>query len=350
MLKKNLLIFNYCMDLEDPLLSHQVEAVNELSEYFERVTVITGRIGLQEVSENVQIFSSNWEAGRPIKSSVRFIRLAGNFIRYNRNIVVFSHMTEVQSALLAIPLRILRIPHFLWYAHTYKSIFLIMTHRFGNGIITSTKGSCPIQSNRVFPVGQAINIKNFDLSHERIAGINDLVHIGRFDQSKNIIEIIDTIKEIRIRKNLLLDFTQIGSPTTSVARAYFEQTNQEFAQEVEEGWIKFQSSILRSEVPQTLKKYDAFLHAYNGSLDKSIIEATFVGIPVLTTNPEYLAIFGSWSKQGLVSVTLQEELEALVNMQMNDVTEETANRRRIAIQGHSLKNWGLSISKILIQD
>lgn len=348
--KKNLLIFNYCMDLEDPLLSHQVEAVNELSEYFERVTVITGRIGLQEVSENVQIFSSDWEAGRPIKSSVKFIRIAGSFIRHNRNIVVFSHMTEVQSAFLAIPLRILRIPHFLWYAHTHKSIFLIMTHRFANGIITSTKGSCPIQSNRVFPVGQAINFKNFDLTREKIVGINNLVHIGRFDQSKNIIEIIDTIKKIRARKNLLLQFTQIGSPTTSVARTYFQQTSQEFAQEIEAGWIKFQSSILRSDIPRTLMKYDAFLHAYNGSLDKSIIEATFVGIPVLTTNPEYLAIFGSWSKQELVSVTLQEEFEALMNLQMSDVTKETAKRRRIAIQGHSLKNWGRSISKILLQN
>jgi glycosyltransferase involved in cell wall biosynthesis len=345
--RKNLLIFNYCMDLEDPLLSHQVEAVNELSKYFKRVTVITGRIGLQEVSENVRIFSSNWEAGCPIKSSVRFILLAFSFIRHNRNIVVFSHMTEVQSALLAIPLRILRIPHYLWYAHSYKSIFLIMTHYFANGIITSTKGSCPIQSNRVFPVGQAINIENFNSSHKKIDGINNLVHIGRFDQSKNIVEIINTIKEIRIRKNLLLDFTQIGSPTTSLARTYFEQTSQEFAQEIEEGWIKFQSSILRSKVPQTLTRYDAFLHAYNGSLDKSIVEATLVGIPVITTNPEYLAVFGSWSKQGLVSVTLGRELEALANLQINDVTEEIENRRRIATQGHSLKNWGLSISRIL---
>jgi hypothetical protein len=348
--RKNLLVFNYCMDLEDPLLSHQVEAVNELSKYFVKVTVITGRVGLYEVSGNVQILTSNWIAGQPIRSGIKFVFLASNFIVRNRNTVIFSHMTEVQSAILSIPLRIFRIPHFLWYAHTYKSIFLTINHYFANGIITSTKGSCPIKSNKVFPVGQAINIVNFELSNKKILNIEDLVHIGRFDQSKNITKIIDAVKKISMHRNLELTFTQIGSPTTKTAHSYFAQTNQEFAQAKKEGWLKFQPSILRSEVPDTLKKYDAFVHAYTGSLDKSIVEATFVGIPVLTTNPEYLGIFGSWSKQGLVSITLENELEAILNMPISDITKEVENRRIVAIQGHSLKNWALQISKILAKN
>jgi glycosyltransferase involved in cell wall biosynthesis len=338
------------MDLEDPLLSHQVEAVNELSKYFENVTVITGRVGLCEVSRNVQILSSNWISGQPIRSVLRFVILASDFVRRNRNTVVFSHMTDVQSAMLSIPLRILRVPHFLWYAHTYKSIFLTISQFFTSGIITSTKGSCPTKSDNVFPVGQAIDINTFKLSHKKITNIKDLVHIGRFDQSKNIIGIIDAVEKVGIRDNLELTFTQIGSPTTKVAHSYFAQTNQEFAQAIKEGWLKFQPSVLRSEVPKTLKKYDVFLHAYNGSLDKSIVEATFVGIPVLTTNPEYLGIFGSWSKQGLVSVTLESELEAILNMQMGDITREVERRRIVAIQGHSLGNWALQISKILARD
>jgi hypothetical protein len=348
--RKNLLVFNYCMDLEDPLLSHQVEAVNELSKYFEKVTVITGRIGLHKVSANVQILSSNWVEGRPMKSGIRFVMLASDFIRRNRNTVVFSHMTEVQSAMLSIPLRVLRMPHFLWYAHTYKSIFLTINHCFANGIITSTKGSCPIKSKKVFSVGQGINIDNFEFSHRKKTNINNLVHVGRFDQSKNISGIIDAVKKIATYKNLELTFTQIGSPTTKAAHAYFAHAKQEFALAIKEGWLKFQPSIRRSGVSKTLDNYDAFVHSYNGSLDKSIVEATFVGIPVLTTNPEYLAIFGSWSKQDLDSVTLENELEAVLNMPMNDITREVENRRIIAIQGHSLNNWALQISKILVRD
>ena len=159
--RKNLLVFNYCMDLEDPLLSHQVEAVNELSKYFGKVTVITGRVGLHEVSGNVQILTSNWIAGKPLQSGLKFVLLATRFILRNRNTVVFSHMTEVQSALFCIPLRIFRVRHYLWYAHTYKSIYLTLNHFFTDGIITSTKGSCPIKSSKVFPVGKAINFDNF---------------------------------------------------------------------------------------------------------------------------------------------------------------------------------------------
>jgi glycosyltransferase involved in cell wall biosynthesis len=124
----------------------------------------------------------------------------------------------------------------------------------------------------------------------------------------------------------------------------------DFTQATKEGWLHFQPSIPRSEVPQALKKYDAFVHAYSGSLDKSIVEATFVGIPVLTTNPEYLEIFGSWSKQERFSVTLENEIEAILNLQMSDIMKEVENRRIIATRGHSLKNWALQISKILARN
>jgi glycosyltransferase involved in cell wall biosynthesis len=348
--RKNLLVFNYCMDLEDPLLSHQVEAVNELSKYFEKVTVITGRNGPHTVSSNVRIVDSNWIAGKPIKSGLKFAILVTKFILRNRNTVVFSHMTEVQSALLCIPLRILRIPHYLWYAHTYKSIYLSLNHFFANGIITSTKGSCPIKSNKVFPVGQAINFDNFEPSDRGINEIRDLVHIGRFDQSKNISEIIDTVKNAENMQQLGLTFTQIGSPTTKVAHSYSTLVSEKFVQEIKEGWIKLEPSVFRSEVPSILGEYDAFLHAYNGSLDKSIVEATFVGIPVLTTNPEFLAIFGSWARQPQDSVTLENELQAILNMPISDITKEVENRRIVAIQGHSLKNWALQISKILAKN
>jgi glycosyltransferase involved in cell wall biosynthesis len=247
-------------------------------------------------------------------------------------------------------LRIFGIPHYLWYAHTYKSVFLILNHFFVNGIITSTKGSCPIKSKKVFPVGQAINFDNFERSDKSIIAIRDLVHIGRFDQSKNISEIIDTVKNVKNSQKLVLTFTQIGSPTTKVAHSYYALVNEKFVQEIKEGWIKLKPSIFRSEVPSILREYDAFLHAYNGSLDKSIVEATFVGIPVLTTNPEYLAIFVSWARQPQDSVTLDNELQAILNMQMIDITKELEKRRIIAIQGHSLNNWALQISKILTKD
>jgi glycosyltransferase involved in cell wall biosynthesis len=338
------------MDLEDPLLSHQVESVNELSKYFVKVTVITGRVGLHEVSGNVRVLSSDWTPGNPIKSGVRFVLLASSVIRRNRNIVVFSHMTEVQSAMLAIPLRILGISHYLWYAHAQKSLFLIINHFFANGIITSTKGSCPISSNKVFPVGQAINVDNFKISNKKLKKAKSLVHIGRFDQSKDIHGIIDAVNKVMVRNHLELTFTQIGSPTTEVARAYCEQTHQKFASQIEEGWLKLQPSILRSEVPSTLSNYDAFTHAYKGSLDKSIVEATLVGIPVLTTNPEYLAIFGSWSRRQQDSVTLENEIESYIGTKQADIENEIIRRRLIALQGHSLKNWGLQISRILPQN
>lgn len=345
--QKNLLVFNYCMDLDDPLLSHQVEAVNSLSIYFENVKVVTGRVGRYSVNRNVEVISSGWEKGKPIRSLFRFISCTIRVLTTMRDVVIFSHMTEVQSAVASIPLRILGIPHYLWYAHTYRSIYLRITHVFANGIITSTIGSCPIISMKVHAVGQAINQNDFRLNIRDYRSIRNFLHVGRFDQSKNISEIIETISALRNQITTNLTFTQIGSPTNVKSEEYCDSTRKKFSDAMIAGWLRISPSTKRSEIPTILTNYDAFIHAYMGSLDKSIIEATFVGLPVITINQEYLEIFGSWTKNTSMAISLESELRAILNMDPLDVKSEVIRRNKTAILRHSLDSWANQIYSVL---
>jgi hypothetical protein len=70
-------------------------------------------------------------------------------------------MTSVQSAFISPITRIIRLRHYLWFAHTSNGIFLKVSRLLSNGIITSTPGSCPLKGNKVYPIGQSINSKNF---------------------------------------------------------------------------------------------------------------------------------------------------------------------------------------------
>ena len=159
-----LLLLNYSMNARSTVFSHQLEVAKRLSRHFERTFVITADEHLGEKTANIEIQSSNWKSGQSLKNAITFYRLVIPVILSQRkDIVVFSHMTEVQSFLIAPLCRLLGIPHFLWYAHKSNSKYLRLSFPFLNGVITSTPGSCPIRSPKVHPIGQAIDIELFGI-------------------------------------------------------------------------------------------------------------------------------------------------------------------------------------------
>ena len=340
-MKKSLLVLNYKMDSSDGIFGHQVQSVWELAKDFERVYVVTGSIGEMRIPSNTYVVSTYWEPGARLKSSIRFYRQVLKFI-FKKDLVIFSHMTEVQSALIAPLTRILRIPHWLWYAHAKKSKFLTWDHFFLNGIVTSSPGSCPIKGGRVHPIGQAIDPRMFPPTNSlKQREPIKLLHFGRFDPSKNIPGIIQNCLEIR-SKGIDLEFLQVGRSSN--------KKYEKLSSEIIEGysnlaWVNFHDSVARSELPSILSDAFAFIHNYQGSLDKTLIEATMHAVPVLTVNLEYLQIFGSWGD--LKDLTLSSEFWALYNLSQVEIYSELQRRRELAISAHSLDHWTRSLIQIL---
>lgn len=340
----HLLILNYCMDLDDPALSHQVEAVNNLATSFSKVTVITGRVGRMLVKENVDVISLNWKQGNPVRNMIGLFREVSHLLKDID--VVFSHMTEVQSFLVSPITRWRHIPHYLWYAHAHKSFFLFISHKFVNGIITSTSGSCPIKGNRVHVVGQAINPKVFFRDIPTHSYISNLCHVGRFDESKNIAEIIEVVNNLR-QINSELHLTLVGNPSNRKQELYAADLKQRYINFVESGWLTFKPSIPRDKLPQFLGNQDLFIHAYRGSLDKTLIEATLFGMPVITVNEEYLSEFGRWGELKLTGSNLLHEAQAFFLTSDTHRKSELERRQNEALENHGLEQWAAKISKIL---
>lgn len=339
-----LLTLNYTMDLDNPVLSHQVEAVESLSEHFEQTFVISGKIGRYRTIPKITVLDSNWIPGQSIRNSVKFLlRISRIILRHRSKVVVFSHMTEVQSALIAIPLRILRVPHFLWYAHAHESIYLKWVHFWATGIITSTNGSCPIRSRKVHAVGQAINLSTFEMTKENVTPMKSLVHVGRADPSKGIETIYEVVS--RVRKDFPeLELSLIGEPSNLEARQHFDSFARKTIAEQNYGWLRLLPSIPREEISKTLLSHDIFIHAFRGSLDKSILEATAVGLPVVTQNVEYLNQFGQWSDES----SLESELRAVLKSPKSTILSEVSRKRMILEKNHSLSRWSQKISNILL--
>ena len=335
----NLLVINYAMDEKSQVFSHQIELVNQLSPKFDQITVLTARVGVCNTKKNVEVISFDWVEGKRVSSLLRFLKIFIKTIRSEKFTVSFSHMTSVQSAFISPITRIIKLKHYLWYAHTSNGIFLKVSRLLTNGIITSTPGSCPLKGSKVYPIGQSISSKKFRKKNSNTQPIKNLVHIGRFDPSKNIKEIVYEVKKLRSNfPDLKLEV--IGSPSSDRFKDYESNVKAKFDSEVQLGWLKFTPHIPRSSLPEILQTYDCFIHSFQGSLDKTIVEATFSGLPVITINNEYRKIFGSWNltNKGMNN-SLKDEAELLLNLDGRKRQSEVDRRHQVAIEQHELTDW-----------
>lgn len=332
------------MDPKDPLLSHQYEAVMALANIFNEIIVITGRVGQLNSDPRIRIICTNWRPGHRLANVLMLlVKSIPEIIRGDFN-SVFYHMTDLQSALLSPFVRLRRRRQFLWYAHTFKSKYLVFASHWVTGIVTSTRGSCPLTGKFVTPIGQAIDQDKFRPINFANLNFNKLVHIGRFDKSKNVNLLISTAVELKMIFPRV-ELTIVGSPANLESLDWAENLINDSKPWVEAGWLHFKDSIPREQFPIEMAKNGCFVHAYIGSLDKTLIESTMMRVPVITLNPEYINVFGTWSK--LPNSDLKAEYLAFRDLTQDQINLELGRRLDLARRDHSLQNWIAQLAKHL---
>jgi hypothetical protein len=73
----HLFVLTYEMDESSRILSYQAGVVNQLATIFDKITVLTGKVGVYSAPMNVKIYSSEWQQGKRIKSAIKFL----NFLK-----------------------------------------------------------------------------------------------------------------------------------------------------------------------------------------------------------------------------------------------------------------------------
>ncbi len=339
-----MLVFNYVMDSQDPLLSHQLEAVKSLASNFNMVTVVTGRVGIFEMPENVQVINSDWVPAQKLRNIVRLLAKSIPIIFRGDFRTVFFHMTDLQCAIVSPLLWIRRRHQYLWYAHTRNSIYLRWSSIWVNSVITSTLGSCPLKNSKVIAIGQAIDVTKFTPIKLTSLNLDKLIHIGRFDKSKNIEKLVESADNLRAEfKDITL--TIVGSPANQDSKVWAQNLIGEFSEKILQGWLNLSPSIPREQFPARMAQNGCFFHAYVGSLDKTLVESTMLQVPVVSINPEYVNVFGRWGSG--VELSLENEYRALRKLDFQELEQELLRRYLIAEKNHSLQNWVDQLSQLL---
>lgn len=333
-LKKTLLVLNYAMNEKDPIFSHQADAVSALARNFEKVVVISQNVGRVNVPANVLIVDLKWRQGKDFSNTLRFLSALMRICITKKPNLVFSHMTERLSLLASLPLKVLRIHHFLWYAHSSSSRSLRISAKLVDKIFTSTTGSCPIVSSKVHVLGQAIDLSRFNGTSRQVEHPTKFIHVGRLDASKNIKLLINQVLVNSSTNSLTL----VGAPSNAASGQYWDSLKAKYRELIDSKNLIEVGPVPRSELPNLLRKHEVFIHAFEGSLDKSILEATACGVPVITTNPEYLSIFGSWSKETSI-INLESELTEFLKLPLSIRLQEIQRRANLIRKAHSFEVW-----------
>lgn len=323
----------------------------KLSESFEETIVLTADPIIGGSIQNLNVISTNWKQGKRVRSVFRFIFTSIPVLLRNRDAVVFSHMTEVQSFLIAPLCRLLGMRHFLWYAHSYKSLYLKLSIPFLSGVLSSTQGSCPVNGRKVRLIGQGVELPS--------TGVNQYLsspkpfswyHISRIDTSKRIELLIEVVHATRLKGyNLTLDI--FGAPSSKKMEKYFIGLKKQFRDFTDLGWLRFLGQLERNKLSSATNKYDGFIHAFQGSLDKTLVEATLGRKLVVTTNSEYRKEFllkENLSKNEFDYLCFQ--LELFINSPLEVREAEIQRRFEIALSQHSLDGWIQRLSKVLLSD
>ena len=321
------------------MLSHQINVVNSLARFFENVVVLTGNVGTFTLSQNVSVVNCKWIEGNNIRNSLVFYLKALPLLM-KKDCVFFFHMTDVQSALLAPFTLCFRVKHILWYAHKKVSIYLWITSFFNRIILTASVGSCSLPKKKFSVIGHGIETELFNFKERENYTLDRLVSIGRLDESKGIDVMIESFMNLqKSRTDLTLHF--YGAPSNKKSRNYMSWVKSRYSSSLDHGIVQFHDQVKRSMVVTLFEDYDIFLHAYQGSLDKSILEASLVGVPVVTLNREYLSIFGSWSNHSVLS--LENELTYILKMDAGALRSEISRRSSLCAELFSMDKWTQSI-------
>jgi hypothetical protein len=147
--------------------------------------------------------------------------------------------------------------------------------------------------------------------------------------------------EILNNRNCRISLDIYGKPANSSSEDYLDDLKSKLDNYALKLGVNFKGPIERSSVNQVTRGYGVFINLFTGSLDKTLIEVTFLGIPVITWNQEYCSQFGTWSEQPVSSSLdfILEEFQSLEKLDLMVLNSKLSSRASKAIALHSFDGW-----------
>lgn len=334
------------VDLDDPVLGFTHAWVNALARHVEKLHVVALAAGRHHLAENVALHAY----GPPDKPHSRLSR----FWFYNRCFahlilggqadVAFVHMIP-RWVILASPYAKMRnIPIVLWYAHGHVPWTLRLAEKFACQILTSTPEGCNLSSRKVVVAGQGIDTEFFHPAAREPDGTLRVLSAGRLSPVKQHEALIEAarilvhergMEELRVRI--------VGGPACPADEEYAQRLRGMVASFGLEGCVSFAGPVPHERILQEYHNCDIFVNlSRTGSLDKAALEAMACGVPVITSNPAFQAVFPPEMRSLLLRPDFDADflvqlIEHLLRLSLSERQEMGLRLRQEIEKNHALE-------------
>ena len=286
MKKEKILIFNISTDSNNTSLGFAVNWINQLSEYYIEIDVVTLNKGATHMlNDNINVYSH--DSINKITKFIEIRKTIKNLLKNNEYKFCLSHMTTSLTLVSSTIFRFNNLQSILWYTHKgpttfIKKIVLYLGALFSDRIITASENSFPLRFKKVTSIGHAINYEDFYRSRINIES-KDFLILSRISRSKNIDESIQGFLNSVYGESQ--NITIVGGPLTKQDVEYESYLKDKYSVYSN---IRFAGSIPHLNLSKYMDK--TRFHINNtpkGFYDKSVLETLSGGIINFYMNSEY---------------------------------------------------------------
>jgi hypothetical protein len=288
MKKKKILIFNISTDPNNTSLGFAVNWINQLSEYYVEIDVVTLNKGATHMlNDNINVYSHDSVNTNKLTKFIALRKIIKYLLKNNEYRFCLSHMTTSLTLVSSTIFRFQNLQSILWYTHKgpttlVKKIVLYLGALFSDRIITASENSFPLKFKKVTSIGHAINYEDFYRSKINTES-KDFLILSRISRTKNIDESIEGFLNSVYGESQSI--TIVGGPLTKQDADYESYLKNKYTKFPN---IRFAGTVPHRNLSTFTDK--AGFHINNtpkGFYDKSVLETLSGGIINFYMNSEY---------------------------------------------------------------
>jgi len=340
-----ILICTQAVDRDDPILGFFHAWIEGFSKRAEKITVVCLRKGNYDLPD-VEVIA----LGEKKKFARALELLSIAYGRKGEYDVVFVHMNPEYLVAAGWLWKLLGKKTALWYVHKSKSL-LRLAMPFADIILTVSNETFPIANSKVSAVGHGVDT---DFFHPISAVDNSyrVVSVGRVSPRKNTGVMIDQVLAFARGKHDVR-FDVYGTSVTAEEKKYETELTTRLPSLDTDEIVTLKGPVSHSAVPSALLGATVFLNmGETGGVDKAVLEAMSMGIPVISTSRAHAPLLARYPQ--LVADGADDVPRALQYVYALPHTVRTAiggDLRETVVESHSLPKlietilWTLSKNK-----